>query len=163
MNVNKLTSARSKNLLLAKIIKKVGIDISKENFDVAYIENGKMKTKKYSYTMVEIKKFINSLDSDSHCVMESTGVYHLRLAHALHEAGIGLSVVNPLSVKRFIQSKLQRTKTDKSDAMMLVEYGQIMEPDLWKPDSEHYTQAQQLLNIQSQLIKNRTSINNGGD
>ena len=90
--------------------------------------------------------------------MESTGVYHLRLAHALHEAGIPVSVVNPLSVKRFIQSKMHRTKTDKSDAMMLVEYGSMMEPALWKPDEAHYTQAQQLLNIQEQLIKNRTSV-----
>ena len=92
--------------------------------------------------------------------MESTGVYHLRLAHALYEAGISVSVVNPLSVKRFIQSKMHRTKTDKSDAMMLVEYGGIMEPDTWEPDAAHYTQAQQLLNIQEQLIKNRTSVNN---
>jgi transposase len=92
--------------------------------------------------------------------MESTGVYHLRLAHALHEAGIALSVVNPLSVKRFIQSKMHRTKTDKSDAVMLVEYGRIMEPALWAPDAAHYTQAQQLMNIQTQLLKNRTSVNN---
>lgn len=147
-------------MLMAKVVKKVGIDISKESFDVAYIEKEKMKTKKYSYTLVDIKKFINSLDSDFHCVMEATGIYHLRLAHALYDAGIGLSVVNPLSVKRFIQSKLHRTKTDKSDAIMLVEYGRIMEPDLWKPDLPHYTQAQQLLNIQSQLVNNRTSISN---
>jgi transposase len=145
---------------MTKIVKKVGIDISKENFDVAYIENDKMKTKKYSYTMVAIKQFINSLDDDSHCIMESTGVYHLRLAHALYDAGISLSVVNPLSVKRFIQSKMQRTKTDKSDAVMLVEYGRIMGAGLWKPDSVHYTQAQQLLNIRAQLVKNRTSVNN---
>jgi transposase len=145
---------------MAKLDKKIGIDISKKNFDVAYIENGKMKTKKYSYTESSIKEFISLLDTSCHCVMESTGIYHLRLSHALYEAGIAVSVVNPLSVKRFIQSKLQRTKTDKSDAKMLIEYGSIMEPELWKPDEAHYTQAQQLLNIQSQLIKNRTSVTN---
>ena len=145
---------------MTKVVKKIGIDISKESFDVAYIKEGKMKTQKYSYTALEIRKFISSLDDEAHCVMESTGVYHLRLAHALHESGIALSVVNPLSVKRFIQSKMHRTKTDKSDAIMLVEYGSIMEPALWAPDAAHYTQAQQLLNIQSQLIKSRTSVNN---
>jgi len=145
---------------MTKVVKIIGIDISKESFDVACIESGKMKTHKYSYTASDIKKFISFPDNEVHCVMESTGIYHLRLAHALYEAGIPLSVVNPLSVKRFIQSKMHRTKTDKSDAMMLAEYGRIMEPALWKPDAAHYTQAQQLLNIQSQLIKNRTSINN---
>jgi transposase len=145
---------------MAKLEKKVGIDISKENFDVAYIEGGKLKTHKYSYTESAIKQFISLQDNATHCVMESTGVYHLRLSHALYEAGISVSVVNPLSVKRFIQSKMQRTKTDKSDAVMLIEYGSVMEPELWQPDEAHYTQIQQLLNIQSQLIKNRTSVTN---
>jgi transposase len=146
---------------MAKLEKKVGIGISKENFDVACIEAGKMKTRKYSCTASDIKKFISTQDSATHCVMESTGVYHCRLSHALYEAGIAVSVVNSLSVKRFfIQSKMQRTKTEKSDAVMLIEYGSIMEPELWQPDEAHYTQAQQLLNIQSQLIKSRTSITN---
>jgi transposase len=110
-----------KRFLMAKLDKKIGIDISKENFDVACIEAGRVKTRKYSYTEADIKRFISSLDSASHCVMESTGVYHLRLSHALYEAGIPVSVANPLSVKRFIHSKMQRTKSDKSDAVMLVE------------------------------------------
>ena len=145
---------------MTKVEKIIGIDISKESFDVAFCESGKMKTTKYSFSVSDIKKFISLLDTESHCVMESTGVYHLRLAHALHESGIAVSVVNSLSVKRFIQSKMHRTKTDKSDAMMLVEYGSVMEPVLWKPEEAHYTQAQQLLNIQEQLIKNRTSVIN---
>jgi transposase len=145
---------------MAKIERKIGIDISKENFDVACIEKGKVKTRKYSFNDLDIKEFISMTDKETHCVMESTGVYHLRLAHALYEAGVPVSVVNPLSVKRFIQAKMNRTKTDKSDAKMLVEYGSSMEPPLWKPEAAHYTQAQQLLNIQSQLIKNRTSVNN---
>jgi len=145
---------------MTKVEKSIGIDISKENFDVAFSASGRMKTQKYSFSASDIKKFISLLDAESHCVMESTGVYHLRLAHALHEAGIPVSVVNPLSVKRFIQSKMHRTKTDKSDAMMLAEYGSMMKPALWKPDEAHYTQAQQLLNIQEQLIKNRTSVSN---
>ena len=145
---------------MTKVVKLIGIDISKEKFDVAYIEVEKMKTRTYSYTASDIKKFISLQDEEAHCVMESTGIYHLRLAHALYASGIPVSVVNPLSVKRFIQSKMHRTKTDKSDAMMLVEYGRIMEPALWKPDADHYTQAQQLLNIQTQLIKNRTSVTN---
>ena len=136
----------------------IGIDTGKENFDVAYCESGRMKTQKYSFSASDIKKFISLLDAESHCVMKSTGVYHLRLAHALHEACIPVSAVNPLSFKLFIQSKMHRTKTGKSDAMMLAEYGSMMEPALWKPDEAHCTQAQQLLNIQKQLIRNRTSV-----
>ena len=129
---------------MTKVEKSIGIDISKENFDVAFCESGRMKTKKYSFSVSDIKKFISLPDVESHCVMESTGVYHLRLAHALHEAGIPVSVVNPLSFKRFIQSKMHRTKTGKSDAVMPVEYGSMMEPALWKPDEAHCTQARQI-------------------
>jgi len=46
---------------MTKVVKKIGIDISKESFDVAYIKEGKMKTQKYSYTALEIRKFISSL------------------------------------------------------------------------------------------------------
>ena len=45
------------------------------------------------YTATDIKQFMSSLGVDSQCVMEATGICHLRLAHAQYEAGIGLSVV----------------------------------------------------------------------
>jgi len=125
-----------KNLLMTKIVKKVGIDISKANFDVAYIEKEKIRTKKYSYTAADIKQFIASLDSDSQCVMEATGIYHLRLAHALYDAGIGLCVVNPLSVKRFIQSKMglnllkkQLKFVENQLKQIEAELGQLIEND----------------------------------
>jgi len=51
--------------------------------------------------------------------MEATGYYHYRLAGYLSKEKIRVSVVNPLSVKRFIQMKLSRIKTDKSDAKMI--------------------------------------------
>ena len=53
-----------------------------------------------------------------------------------------LSVINPLPVKWFIQSKMFCAKADKRDAIMLVAYGNMMDPALWEPDAAHYTQAQ---------------------
>jgi transposase len=53
--------------------------------------------------------------------MESTGTYHLHPATFLHDRGIGVSVVNPLSVKRFSQALMLRTKTDKADSLLPVE------------------------------------------
>jgi transposase len=48
--------------------------------------------------------------------MEATGSYHLRLASALHAAGHVVMVCNPLSIARYSQAVLARTKTDASDA-----------------------------------------------
>ena len=39
-------------------------------------------------------------------------------------------VVNPLQIKRFAQTKLKRTKTDKVDAALIAEYGERMQPKL---------------------------------
>ena len=54
--------------------------------------------------------------------MEATGYYHYRLSQFLFKNNLVLSVVNSLSVKRFIQMKLAKVKTDKSDAKAICEY-----------------------------------------
>ena len=74
-----------------------------------------------------------------HCVMEATGKYHLRLAYALLEAGIRVSVVNPLSVKRFGQMLTSISKTDARDAVLLARYGQQQQPPCFKLPCLLYT------------------------
>jgi len=54
--------------------------------------------------------------------METTGYYHYQLAYFLQEKKVKVSVENPLSVKRFIQMKLSKIKTDKSDSKLICEY-----------------------------------------
>ncbi|WP_410548952.1 IS110 family transposase, partial [Allomuricauda sp. F6463D] len=61
-------------------------------------------------------KFLKELPKGSLVVMEATGYYHYRLAQFLYKNGVLVSVVNPLSIKRFIQMKLAKVKMDKSDA-----------------------------------------------
>jgi len=48
-------------------------------------------------------------------VMEATDCYHQLMAIYLYDLGVLVSVVNPLTIKRFIQMKLQNLKTDKND------------------------------------------------
>jgi len=62
--------------------------------------------------------------------MESTGVYHLRLASSLVEHKVKVSVENLLSVKRFIQMRLSKIKTDKSDSKMIYDYAVFNKPGL---------------------------------
>ncbi len=90
-----------------------GIDISKSVFDVYSIEKGHRQLKNDSKGF---KQLIKSLPKTALVVMEATGYYHYRLAQFLYKNGAEVSVVNPLSVKRFIQMKLAKVKTDKSDA-----------------------------------------------
>jgi transposase len=140
----------------------IGIDIIKAFFDTAWSDEKGYKTKKYHYDEAGIKAFAGWLTTLQKplCVMESTCTYHLRLAHTLYQADLEVSVVNPLSAKRFIQSTLSRSKTDKADACRLVEYGQAIGPPLWKPTDAYYTQLQQLLGAQELYIRQRTAISN---
>ena len=101
-----------------------GMDISKDVFDVmdstgTYIQ--------YPNGPKGFGQLSKKLPKGSLVVMEATGYYHYRLAQYLYEHGHCVSVVNPLSVMRFIQMKLSKVKTHKSDARAIREYAQVHE------------------------------------
>ena len=95
-----------------KDIKYFGLDISKDVFDVC--DNNKVHYQ-FKNSISGFKKLIKLLDLDTNtvCVMEATGYYHVRLAYFLLESGIGVSVVNPLKIKRYIQMKLSKINKKK--------------------------------------------------
>jgi transposase len=101
-----------------KGIKYFGIDISHLVFDVT---DSLGNYYQFKNNLTGFRKFVKLLDLNSHCVMEATGYYHYQLAYYLQENGLKLSVENPLSVKRFIQMKLSKIKTDKSDSKLICE------------------------------------------
>lgn len=65
--------------------------------------------------------------------IESTGIYGLELACALHTAGIEVMVANPRAVSDFAKALLQRTKTDNVDAQMILQFLLRMPFVPWKP------------------------------
>lgn len=140
-----------------KDIKYFGIDISHLVFDVTDSDGNyyQFKNNPSGY-----KKFVKLLDIDSHCVMEATGYYHYQLAYFLLESGIKLSVENPLAVKRFIQMKLSKIKTDKSDSKLICEYAKQVELKLWKGNSKHQTECLQMTRLLSMYTKQSTMIKN---
>lgn len=126
----------------------VGIDISKEKFDVNYVNaKGKEISRSYEYTIKGIELFIKSIGSNYHCVMEATGVYHTSLAQSLYENNILVTVTNPLTIKHYSRMMMIRTKTDEKDAKMIRNYATSMSQELtvWKPAPVFYQQAQQIL------------------
>jgi transposase len=70
--------------------------------------------------------------------MEHTGVYHLKLANYLYENGYKVAVVNPFSIKKFMEAKMTRVKTDKADSYFIAEYGRMFfDGELYKPKSAY--------------------------
>jgi transposase len=140
----------------------VGIDISKNSFNASI----PLKTKegykhlKYSNDIDGFKKFLAQLEPGNNCIMEASGVYYLQLALFLHEQGIIVSVVNPLTIKRFSQMRLIRAKTDKKDASIIAEYGKVENPVRWEPRPEYMLQMQQLQALQDSFTKQLTRLKN---
>ena len=97
-----------------------GIDIPKDVFDCYGSIQGHLQFKN---SALGFKMFLERVNKDTLVIMEATGYYHYRLAQYLFKNGMDVSVVNRLSVKRFIQMKLAKVKTDKSDAKAICDYG----------------------------------------
>ena len=134
-----------------------GIDISKSVFDVTD-SNGNYYQFKNSIS--GFKKFTKLLCDNSHCVMEATGYYYYQLAYFLQEEGIKVFVENPLSVKRFIQMKLSKIKTDKSDSKLICAYAQQVDLKLWKGNSKHQLECLQITRLLSVYTKQSTMLKN---
>ena len=94
-----------------KDIKYLGIDISKDVLDVC--DNNKVHYQ-FKNSISGFKKLIKLLDTNTVCVMEATGYYPVRLAYFLLESGIGVSIVNPLKIKRYIQMNLSKISLEKN-------------------------------------------------
>jgi transposase len=134
-----------------------GVDISKDVFDVM---NTQGVHQQFSNTLKGFKDFIKLVFKGSLIVMEATGYYHYCLAQYLYEKGYTVSVVNPLSVKRFIQMKLSKVKTDKSDARAICEYGQFNEVPLYTAKDKHQAECLQLLRLMDTYLKQSTQLKN---
>jgi len=105
-----------------------GVDISKDVFDS---HGSSIGHNQYTNDESGFRKFLKELPDSSLVVMEATGYYHYRLAQFLYKNKVLVSVVNPLSIKRFIQMKLAKVKTDKSDAKAICEYALINEVPIY--------------------------------
>jgi len=134
-----------------------GIDISKDVFDVYSNSSGHVQFKN---TEQGFKQLLKSLSKTALVVMEATGYYHYRLAQFLHSKGVLVSVVNPLSVKRFIQMKLAKVKTDKSDAKSICEYGTMNEVPLYNALTDVQAECLQLFRLLDSYVKKSTATKN---
>jgi len=106
-----------------------GIDVSKDSFDIAVINQNKKIIMQNKFEMnssgfKKLSKEVGKLGYDDiFFVMESTGVYHLNLYFFLVDNNIQAAVVNPLLIHKFAQStSLRKTKTDKKDAETIAEF-----------------------------------------
>lgn len=107
----------------------VGVDVSKDKSTICMVDRNGIIIKKpfdIKHTTGELSELvtrIKDLGCESKVIMESTGNYHLPLVVIFKEAGIFVSVVNPLLMKKFVSVAIRKGKTDKIDSIRIAQYG----------------------------------------
>lgn len=108
----------------------VGIDVSKEKSMVCILKPyGEVVVSPYEVlhtegTVAALVARIQSLDGgEVRIVMEATGAYHFPLLTSFKQAGMFVSIINPLAMKKYASTALRKGKTDKMDSVRIANYG----------------------------------------
>ena len=140
-------------------IQTFGVDISARWFDVAQGE----AVRRFAHTSTGIQACLAWLATFGNPVrvgMEATGSYHLPLATALHAAGHIVLVCNPLSITRYSQAVLARTKTDAADARRIARFCEAHEVPPWTPASLGQQHLRALPTARETLVQERLRLSN---
>ncbi len=146
------------------ILYSLGIDVSKESFNVALLGGQHTFQDQFSNTAAGFGKLVRWLKkqkvTEVHACMEATGRYWMELALFLHEHSHQVSVVNPKLIKKHGEATMQRNKTDSQDALTIADYCAKQRHELWKPPSAAFSQLQALVRHVQALKKDRTREKN---
>jgi len=147
--------------------KVMGIDVSKKKLHLSLFDGTKHRQYQIENDISSMEEFLKQHPEEdfSHIlfVMESTGVYHLRIALFLaKDLSYQVSVVNPLVIKKYAEMLLKRTKTDKVDARLIAQYGYHNSPPPFLVRDEESYELDQLLkgieDLQLQMVTLKNQI-----
>lgn len=87
-----------------------------------------------------------------HVICEATGGYERALVTALHQAGIGVSVINPRQIRDFARACGRLAKTDTIDAAVLRDYGEKLRPAADSPPGAGEEEFAELVRARQDLV-----------
>lgn len=107
----------------------IGADVSKHRLDL-YLDgpDSPHATRQFSTanTAAGVRAILQRLDRRPTLIaLEATGGYERTLMHGLLDAGLAVTRLNPLHVRRFAQSRGILAKTDAIDARVLADFARL--------------------------------------
>lgn len=93
-------------------------------------------------------------------IVEATGLYFLDLALIASELGAEVMVVNPKAAHNFAKALQRRNKTDRLDALMLLEFLKRMPFVAWQPPARGLLELRQVGRYLVQLSEECTAAKN---
>lgn len=129
----------------------LGVDVSKRKLDVAWKRGERVQLKVFANDPHGHAQMVRWLADKGvaaaacHVAMEATSTYYEALALHLVEAGFRVSVVNPLRIKGYAESRLLRQKTDRADARLIAQFCAEQVPEAWVPPAPEVRELQRLV------------------
>jgi transposase len=132
----------------------IGIDVAAEQCDVAFGNDGAVRTyRNHDAGLDELVRTLNQQDDVELVVLEATGGYEAVVVAKLAAAAIPVVVVNPRQVRDFAKSLGRLAKTDQIDARVLALFGERVRPAVRSLKDEHTRALEGLLARRRQLLE----------
>lgn len=137
----------------------LGIDIAKATYQVTLLVAGRAYRAEFANRPKDFRRlqaWLSKRQADRvHACLEATGRYGDDLASYLYAQGHVVSVVNPMRIKAFGQSRLARNKTDALDADLIAEFCRSQQPASWTPPSPEMLEIRELMHHYDTLQETR--------
>ena len=141
----------------------VGIDISKYKHDCFIVNDlGEVIEPVFSFEnnasgVAKLSSALDKIKDEKRIGFEATGHYGLNLKHFLITSGNSFMEINPVLIKKYIQShSLRRTKTDKLDATIIASYLSSVEFKPYPASLYHTFSLKSLTRLRDRLIRQRS-------
>jgi transposase len=138
----------------------VGIDVSKERFDVCFIPEGEHFVVVNDEAGIELLLDRLLEARPALVVLEASGRYERPAAAAIASVGIAVAVVNPRQARDFAKATGRLAKTDKIDAEVLARLGAAVGPRPSVLPDEQAQALQAILTRRRQLLEMLVAENN---
>ena len=137
----------------------IGADVAKDEIVVACSEES-FPVRKVANQRTAVLAFLKALPAGSRIGMESTGLYHELLAHAAHQLGFTVYVLNPKDARHYAKAVGLRGKTDRVDAeliarMIVHEHTKL---HAWIPPTPEQREMDRLLKRRAKLSALRQAV-----
>lgn len=159
----------------------VGLDVSKDTFDAAWLSCAEPAPSKnlayfpwraFPRNTAGVEMFLQWIDEQlerevddgaaPRCVMEATGRYSTELALWLlsYRESLSPAIAQPRRTSHFIESLGVRNVTDSLAARGLAVYGREREPDAYVPPSVAELELREVCRFRDSLVRQRTALKN---
>ena len=138
----------------------IGIDVSKDTFDIHALPSGESWTSATTPQGIHDTVERIGMLAPSRIVLEATGGLELPLTAALAADDLPVAVVNPRQSRNFARAMGILAKTDAIDARVLAMFAEKIQPPCRPLASEESLELKELITRRCQLVEMRTMETN---